>query len=60
MPRRGNLPRGQAADGLATKLDRAPEVSSSSHAGDQVEGGGLAGAVGADQADDLPGLDLKN
>ena len=29
------------------------------HAGDQVEGGGLAGAVGTDQADDLAGADLE-
>ena len=42
---------------LAEHGDRA--AGGGEHAGDQVEGGALAGAVRADQRDDLAGLDVE-
>ena len=49
--------RGQAADLGALKPDRAS--GRAQIAGDQVEGGALAGAVRTDQAQNLAGADLE-
>ena len=43
--------------GLSQKGD--PPVGGLIHSGDAVEGGGLAGAVGADQSHDLPLVHLQ-
>ena len=48
----GDLPRGQAVDGLAVEIDRpAPRLH---QPGQPLEQGRFAGAVGADQGGDLP------
>ena len=49
--------RRRVVDVLAVHRDGA--AGGGEHAGDQVEGGALAGAVGADQGDDLAGLDVE-
>ena len=52
-----HLLRRRVVDLLAEHRDRA--AGGGQHAGDQVEGRALAGAVGADQRDDLAGLDVE-
>ena len=52
-----DLLRRRVVDLVAEHRDRA--AGRRQHAGDQVEGGALAGAVGADQRHDLAGLDVE-
>ena len=52
-----DLARGQAVDALAAQRHLA--ARGRQHAGDEVEGGRLAGAVRADQAEDLAGAHLE-
>ena len=52
-----DLLRRRVVDLVAEHGDRA--AGRCQHAGDQVEGRALAGAVGADQGDDLAGLDVE-
>ena len=62
MPRRGDLVRRPVLDALALEDDRAfgdARVVEAEEAGDRAQRRGLAGAVGAEQRDDLPGLDRE-
>ena len=52
-----DLARRQAVHRLASPAHGA--TAERQHAGDQVEGGGLAGAVGADQGQQLAGLEFE-
>ena len=57
MPRRARQIHGQMGDVLAVEEDLA--VVGRDLAGGHAEAGGLAGAVGAEQADDLADIDLE-
>ena len=57
MPRRARRYIGRRGDVLAVEEDLA--VVGRDLAGGHAEAGGLAGAVGPEQADDLAGVDLE-